>query len=380
MNILNVNMSIDPVNGGGTAMRTYKLTRALQNAGADCAILTTDCGLNAQTLESLPGIKINAIPCINRRFYLPWASDDIIARLVQTADIVHLMSHWTVLNVLVARKCWRYRTPYVVCPGGMLHIFGRSRRLKQLFNLMVGKKIIQKAAGHIAIPESEAADFSPYGIPRKKVTVIPNGIDASDFTLDDVTGFRRKFRLDNNPYIMFLGRLSYEKGPDLLIDAFAAIADSYPAHHLLIVGPDGGMGEALSGKVQTLSIEDRVHFVGFLGGREKLQALREAEMLAITSRREAMSIVALEAGACGTPVLMTDVCGFDRVAEINGGRIVPASPRGIQQGLADMLSTPAALPDMGAALEKEVMTKYTWQAVASQYLGLYKSLLSKGKL
>ena len=86
--------------------------------------------------------------------------------------------------------------------------------------------------------------------------------------------------------------------------------------------------------VEASDVRNRVHFTGHIGGTEKSEAYRAADFLVIPSRQEAMSIVVLEAGITGTPVLITDQCGFDDVAAVAGGIVVAASVEGLQEGIA----------------------------------------------
>src|SRR5207248_2789727 len=83
---------------------------------------------------------------------------------------------------------------------------------------------------------------------------------------------------------------------------------------------------------------------------------------------EVMSIVALEAAAMGTPVLLTDRCGFDEVAEIGGGLVVPADQGALAHGLATMLCDLIALQGMGERLRSFVLSRYAWPTVARQLL------------
>ncbi len=377
MKILNVNMSLDPVTGGGTAERTFQISRFLVEVGVDCTILTTDQGLGEMRTDQIlsAGIKLKVLPCILPRFYLPVFSWKRLCALVSEADIVHLMTHWTVLNALVQRACIHTTTPYVFCPAGTLEIFGRSAFKKKLYNIIVGRRIVSDAAAHIAIPHNEVHTFRPFGIKPEDVTVIPNGVDVAEFQSRHENHFRQKYGIGGHPFIFFIGRLSYEKGLDLLIKAFAEVAKKFHNYHLVLAGPDNGLLDRLQKLALTKHVSEKVHFTGYLGGEDKSQALHAANLLAVPSRTEAMSIVALEAGACGTPVLMTDVCGFDRVTDINGGRIVTANQSGIQKGLEEMLAAPAALTEMGVNLKKEVLSTYTWQAVANQYIELYQGIL-----
>ena len=88
LKILNVNMSIDPIEGGGTAERTFQMSRQLAKAGVDCTILTLDLGLTAARREGLGSVELIALPCLNRRFYLPQVSIGRIKSIVAKADII----------------------------------------------------------------------------------------------------------------------------------------------------------------------------------------------------------------------------------------------------------------------------------------------------
>jgi glycosyltransferase involved in cell wall biosynthesis len=267
--------------------------------------------------------------------------------------------------------------PYVVCPAGALRIYGRSRFLKAVYNLVIGRRIIRNASAWIAITEDELTQFDAYGVGRNKVLVIPNGIRPEEFPEEGGSGFRAKHGLGNRPFILFVGRLNSIKGPDILLDAFCQGNAGWPDWHLVFAGPDGGLLDSLKRKAESGPARDRVHFVGYVGGTEKSAAYRAANLLVIPSRHEAMSIVVLEAGICGTPVLLTDQCGFDVVGRIGGGKVVPAAVDGVKAGLTELLSDPPRLPVMGDALRGYVRDHYSWNVVVRSYLDLYSTLLAK---
>jgi glycosyltransferase involved in cell wall biosynthesis len=379
MKILNVNMTLDPVTGGGTVERTFQMSRFLVKAGMECTLLTTNAGSTPQRTLDLEQVKVTALRTMNNRFYLPRFSYNSIKNLVRDADIVHLMNHWTIINALVYRTCRKLNKPYVVCPAGSLPIYGRSRNFKKLFNLIIGARIIRNADGHVAIAVNEIDQFQAYGVESDRVSIIPNGINVADFQVNDSDGFRRKYGLRDNPFIMFIGRLNTIKGPELLLQAFLNQKDRLKDFHLVFVGPDGGMLSKLKEMVAKLGVDDRVHFLGYLGGADKSRAYHAADLLIIPSRQEAMSIVVLEAGITGTPVLLTDQCGFNEVIGIGGGQVVPASVDGLQQGLVEILREPAQLKSMGANLKKYVFEHFTWDVVIEKYLGLYHKILDTRK-
>ena len=374
-----MNATIDLVSGGGTAERTFQMSRAFVHAGVDCDVLALDLGLTPERMQNLAGARVFALPCVCRRFYIPLFSPAHIRRIVREADVIHLMGHWTLVNALVYLYARRLGKPYVVCPAGALPIYGRSKLLKRLYNLVVGRRIVKNADGHVAIVEGEIPQFKRYGVGADRISVIHNGIEPEDYREDGRPALRDEYGIGDSPYVLFIGRLNEIKGPDLLLNAFVRAKDAAPDRHLVFAGPDEGMLPGLRAAVRKVGLEDRVHFVGYLGGAEKSRALRSADLLAIPSRREAMSIVVLEAGAAGTPVLLTDRCGFDEVAGVEGGQVVAATSEGLREGLVDLLGKPEELKSMGANLEEFVVEQFSWETAVDKYLELYAGILSSKK-
>jgi glycosyltransferase involved in cell wall biosynthesis len=375
MHVLNVNNSLDFKTGGGTAERTFQMSRFLAQKGIKCTVLTIDTGLDEVRIQALKPAEVITVPLLWRRFYLPLIRWQTVRKLVNDADIVHLMGHWSVLNALVYIALRRARKPYVVCPAGALPLFGRSKRLKYVYNFFVGNKIVSHAAAWIAVTSAEFPHFENHGIPASRITVIPNGICKEDFPLVDTKAFRRGKGLSDIPIILFMGRLNPIKGPDLLLRAFALVHSRLPDYLLVFAGPDEGMQSVLIDMAKQEGVINRVHFLGFVNGNDKSAAYRMASLLVIPSRQEAMSIVALEAGICGTPVLLTDQCGFGEIKTIDPGLEVPANPAAIADGLIRLLSKPDVLKEVSLAFEKFVLEQYSWNFIVESYLSLYKGLL-----
>ncbi len=374
MKILNVDIWLDPVRGGGTTERTFQMSRFLSRNGQDCTVLTLDLGLTRERLDSLAGVKVIALPCWSKRFGLPWFSFASINRIVGDSDIIHLMSHWTFLNALVYCCARRQKKPYVLCPAGALPIFGRSKIIKRIYNWVIGERIIRNASRCIAIAPNEFAHFESYGVGEDSISVIPNGICPEEYLVKDDIAFHHAYGLPDAPFILFIGRLNLIKGPDILLRAFCAIKDKV-SHHLVFAGPDGGMLAALKEIARQENVENRVHFIGYVGGTKKSMAYHAADLLVIPSRSEAMSIVVLEAGAAATPVLITDQCGFNDIAKIGGGLVVPASEAGIRNGLISLLSEPGALKIMGNKLKAYIEQSFTWDSIIQKYLVIYRGIL-----
>jgi glycosyltransferase involved in cell wall biosynthesis len=379
MKILNVNMTIDPFTGGGSAERTLQISRSLNRAGHQCTVLTTDTGLSQAYLNQCRkwGLNIVILPSLWRRFYLPKPSQNLIKKLVADADIVNLMSHWTLINALVYRAAKKLVKPYTVCPAGALPIFGRSTVLKKLYNNFIGGEIILDANGCIVISPNEIDHFKLYGVQPDKVSVIPNGINPADYPESDGQKFRAKYGIGEAPFILYLGRLNFIKGPDLLLEAFCRCShdECMKKYHLVFAGPDERMLNKLRRIVEVYGVNDRVHFAGYIKNAEKSDAYLAADFLAIPSRQEAMSIVVLEAGITRKPVLLTYQCGFGDISAVGGGMVVDASIAGLQEGLLSMTRDPEVLRIMGQNLEAYIRENFLWDHAANKYLKLFSRII-----
>lgn len=373
-----VNHMLDPTVGGGTAERTYQLAKALGKAGATVRALVLDIGDTAVQEEALGEGNVIKLPLMNRRFFIPRAGQSRIRAIVAGHDIVHLMGHWTVLNAMVYRACRRLSIPYVVCPAGALQVFGRSRRIKQLYNVLVGRMLVRLAAARVAISENELPQYAAYGVEEADIRVISNGVDTGEYLLPADGGFRARYGIPPGPFVLFMGRLNEIKGPDMLLQAYSRLPAAVHAMvKLVFAGPDGGMLSGLRIMAEELGIAHRVFFIGPVSLCDKVSVYKESAMLAIPSRREAMSIVVLEAGVCARPVLLTDSCGFSQVEESEGARVTAATVAALAAGLQAMLTDMERLPAMGSNLHRYVVDNFLWRHAAERYLALFSEVLGE---
>jgi len=377
MRVLNVNHLLDPVSGGGTAERTLQLCKAFAAAGVECTVLTLDIGMDARRRAEFDGIRVITIPCLLRRFFVPRFSWHALKREVEAADVVHVMGHWTLLNALVFLAARSAGRPYVVTPAGALPIIGRSRLLKRFYNFLVGRRLVRQASGHIAITADEIAHFRDYGVATDRIAVVPNGAPTASNHPVDCDSFLARHGLKRG-FVLFLGRLAYIKGPDLLLEAFGRIMSGIPDSDLVYAGPDDGMLPKLKEQASRRGMDKRVHFVGHVGGDDKACALQNCALLAIPSRQEAMSLVALEAAVHGKPVLLTDHCGFGEVEQAGGGRVAAVDAAALGDALAGMLADPAELQRMGSRLETFVKSRYAWDRAAARHVALFREATGKG--
>lgn len=377
MRVLNVNSTLGLKTGGGTAERTFQMSRFLAKNGIECKILTLDIDLDEQRIANITPASVVVLRCLWKRYYVPSTGFRTIRQLVEWADVIHIMGHWGVLNAIVYIIARLANKPYVVCPAGALPLFGRSKLVKKLYNHMVGYAIIRNASGWIAVTKSEFSQFLEYGIGAEKITVIPNGIDTEDFSFVEPIDFFKKYSLSNNPIILFMGRLNLIKGPDILLEAFILANPYINNYQLVFAGPDGGMLSDLKQRSKEAGISSKVHFIGYLDGHDKSTAYHVADLLVVPSRQEAMSIVALEAMVCGTPVLLTNQCGFDEVKSVSDHLEVPVDANKMAKKMVSLLTDKEMLKGIAISLRNFAVQNYTWEQVVPQFLNLYRTIIKK---
>lgn len=373
MNILMVNISLDSKLGGGTAERTRHLAINLAKAGCECEVFAMtgnswqeefDSNHIGSVITGKLGVRF-PVPLLNP--YRAWKS-------VRSADIIHIMGYWNLLSVAMGFLAVLARKPYMLCPAGEFASVHKPRPIMRAFHVLLGKALIWRASGFIAITDLERATISDVtGAAVEDISVIPNAVsEPAPSTIPANT------MLPDRPFILFMGRLTPVKGPDLLVQAYinTPAAHEYP---LVLAGPDFGMQEQLQAMLDEAEVPGRVLFVGFLDEKERNEAYRRAMMLVIPSRSEAMSLVALEAGIVELPVLLTNACGFDEVEKIGGGMVVEPSAEGVGRGLEQMLGNLDQLRKMGERLKYFVIQRYSWHLTADVLIKKSKALIEFNK-
>ena len=377
LRILNINDSLDLKSGGGTAERTFQLSNLLaKKEGWNCDVLALDSEyLSNERIKYLSPANFFAFKFLFKRFKLPLINFKVLYKLITQADIVHLMGHWSILNAVAYIYTQIYKKPYVVCPAGSLEIYGRSRIIKLIYNIIIGRSIIENATALIAITEDEILHFAKYDVDLSKIIVIPNGVNKVDFPNFKTDFYKKKYLLTEGMLILFMGRLNSIKGPDILLDAFIRIRHLIPKCHLVFAGPDEGLLQSLIIKVNQNGLERTVHFLGHISGHDKIALYRMANLLVVPSRNEAMSIVALEAGICGTPVIVTDQCGFPEIKHVDRLLEVEANPKSIASAIKSLMSDKIYLNQVGIKMKKFVTKKYLWNSAVKKYIRLYDQII-----
>jgi glycosyltransferase involved in cell wall biosynthesis len=231
----------------------------------------------------------------------------------------------------------------------------------------------------VAVSEAQAERVCKAGVPRTKVCTIANAIDPDRFTDIDPTGRQKLLRMFRSPKTRIVGaagRLSPEKGFDVLIAAAEAVLRGGDEVGFVIFG-EGPCKAALQQQIQQLGLSGSVVLGGFRGDLDRF--VPHFDLLALPSYTEGMPNVVLEAFAAGVPVVATSVGGVPEVVEDGvSGYLCPA---GDADALADRLDAALSLEDglreMGLAGRDRVVQDYSFAAQATHYLDLFDDLLSE---
>src|SRR5437016_5407365 len=234
------------------------------------------------------------------------------ARL-QNFDVVHIFGLYDLPGPAVAAASRKRSLPYVLEPIGMFVPIVRNLWLKRMYHAVWGRRLLEGASAVIATSDQEAEELVAGGLPPTRVVLRRNGVEVPA-SWPERGMFRRAHGVSpEEKLILFLGRLSAKKSPDLLLRAFAELSgrSSEIPMTLVFAGPDESGVEAELGQMaRQLGVRSKVQFVGPVFGETKWAAYRDADVFVLPSRHENFGNTAAEAVAAGTPVIVTEQCGI----------------------------------------------------------------------
>ncbi len=390
MNILHVIATL-AARSGGPAKACVEMTRALAKRGHTVTIITTNQGgtleMNVpEGVSEISGaVEIKCYPSHFPRFWktsLPMAK--ALGKMIQEVDIVHIHSLYLFHNMVAGHYCRKYNIPYIIRPHGTLDplFYSRHRYRKFLMEVLFENRNIKNAdAIHFTAEEERVlAEQFTFGTPG---VIAPNGLDINAYENAPENGrFRSLYpETGDKKIILFFGRINFIKGLDILTKAFAQIARARDDVHLVIAGPDNeGYSKNVKKWLNEEGVLEKVTFTGMLRGEMSLAAMNDAEMFTLPSYSENFGISAVEAMACGLPVVISDRIKIWREIKSDGaGIICPCDPARFAEAMTDLLDHPEKAIMMGRKGIASVRKRYQWSNVAATIEDIYKSIIVKHK-
>jgi glycosyltransferase involved in cell wall biosynthesis len=218
--------------------------------------------------------------------------------------------------------------------------------------------------------------------------IIPNGLNPNNYQILPPKGSFRKSHPETSlkKLILFLGRISFKKGLDILIPAFIRLSMKHPDYNLVVSGPDNeGIVERIIFELQQAGLptegpNSRITITGMISGDEKLAALNDADVFVLPSYSENFGIAVIEAMICGLPVIISDKVNIWReVVTDKAGIAGPCDINWFADAIESLLEQPEKRHEMGLAGIASVKKRYDWKNIAIQLENAYFDIIEKHK-
>jgi glycosyltransferase involved in cell wall biosynthesis len=356
----------------GTSKAVHGLAAGLVQQGVEVVVLCE--GPHPCSLRSTAGYRIEcfAAPHTAPSFRLAPELQNYVRTQLDADDLVVLNGIFHQSVYRLSRLLKQVQVPYVMAPHDPYHpsIFQKRAILKQLYWWLCEKPALQSAQAVQMLDDRHGEWLSQRGINVPQFAV-PNGFDRDNATVAQSTyDFDRA-----HPRLVFLGRMdAHNKGLDLLIQGFAAVADAATAS-LTIQGPDCGDRADLTTLAQQLpQAIDRIKFLDPDYDTTASALLTQYDVFCLASRFEGFSLAALEAMLAGRVLMISDVAGLaPHVAKSRCGIVIPPTVAGVKAGLRELLQRRDEWAEMGLRGREYALAQLSWTTVAQQTLSLYQS-------
>ena len=371
--------------GGGLNVYVRELTAALAHLGVDCDIYTrrtdpaqpdrfeVESGVSVTHVDAgAPSLDKDDLPAVVAIF-----ADRVGEHLARRpADAIH--AHYWLSGVAGHRLKHRLDVPLAVT----FHTLGRVKTstgdAEPRHRGDAEQRVIDCADAVFTSGAAEAGLLrSLYEVPPERVHVLTPGVDRAMFAPGQRHAARAAIGLPPGPVLLFVGRLQPLKGAELAVETLAATraagGPGADAQLVIVGGPSGPEGQStlarLRAQAREFAVADHVRLVDPLPHHLLSTYYRAADVCLVPSRSESFGLVALEAAACGTPVVASDVGGLrDNVVEGSTGYLVAGrSSDAFARRVIDILADPLLALRLGDAGSRRA-ERYSWRTSAAAAL------------
>lgn len=312
-----------------------------------------------------------------RAWYRAPLLDDWLKKNAGGYDIFHLHGLWDYPQCRAAQYANKSDIPYIISPHGIFVGTHRNKSLKKRIYLrMIGNRMLRLARAIHVTSELELKGCQTAGI-RNEIVEIPWGVDPSGYSSEPEPSNAESLwpELAGRRILLFMSRLSPEKGLDELLRALASVKEDHRSVLLVIAGEEGKkrkFRKMLGNLVEKLGLEPHVLFSGLVDGPAKRALLRRADILVMPSYGENFSFAIAEALACGVPVIASTRTPWPEIQDIDAGRYVDPTPGALRAAIHELLSMPPQeLRKMGLRGKQLIGERYRWPDISNKFAELY---------
>jgi len=221
-----------------------------------------------------------------------------------------------------------------------------------------------------------------FGAPYEKIDIIPNGVDPRRFDALkglDLAHFREGYARPDQPIVYYVGRMVHEKGLSVIVESAPYVLREWPGVKFVLAG--GGNVDSLRVKARELGVEDSILFPGRVPDEVRDGLFKVADVAVFPSIYEPFGIVALEAMAAGTPVVVSDVGGLTEVVDLHetGIKVHPNDPESLAWGILHTLKNPEWSRKRAENAAQVVRTQFNWDLIAGMTVETYKRVVEEAK-
>jgi glycosyltransferase involved in cell wall biosynthesis len=389
LNILHV-ISVVAPRYGGAGVASQLMARYQARMGHKVTICTTNVDYPSGLLPvaanqpiDKDGVLYIHFKVSSRTLLFSLAMLKWMKKNISSFDIVHIHGLYRFPVTYAAWLTRNLRIPYLICPHGSLDPFLYKQSRYNIFLKRTHERLVDipnlnysSAIHYTSREEAERASF--LGL-RSRQIIVPNCIDWDNYESLPVKGvFRRRLGLgDLTPLVLFLGRINFKKGLDILVPAFSILAKLIPDARLAIVGPDNdGYGVKVKRWCRERDIEAKVLFVDYLCPKEVKQAYVDADVFVLPSYTENFGLTVVEAMACGCPVVISDKVNIWReIRMADAGIVTSLKPYAIAEAILNLLTNPCAAQKMGVHGRRAAEAYYGWPLIVGKLSGVYQELI-----
>ena len=321
-----------------------------------------------------PGISITRWPASRLSWMKRRQLTFDFSNQLKDVDGIHIHGLWEQSTTAAAHAAYALRKPYILSAHGMLDPWAlRNKRLKKVVYAALAERANVKSAACLhALTQAEALDYRRFG-GKGPIAIIPNGVAIPEEIYPEL--FLNQFpSLSGKRIVLFLGRIHFKKGLDILVESWATVAKRWPEARLVLAGPDfEGTRARIEALVAERGLNETVLFTGMLRDDLKWSALAAAECFILPSYSEGLSVSTLEAMGVGRPVIITEQCNLPDVTRFEAGWVIKSTAGEITEALNECLQNSQSInQEIGECGRRLIRQKYNWSSVARQMSDVYR--------
>ena len=376
MKILMLTWEYPPRVVGGISRVVYDLSHTLIKDGHDVTVVTYKDG-DVPYFEDDKGVKVYRVDnfMINPNNFIDWIMQLNFNMVAKANEIIAEEGKFDVIHAhdwLVAYAAKTLKNSYNMPIVATIHATesGRNSGIhdeQQRYINDTEWMLTYEAAEVIVNSNYMKGEIQRlFGLPYDKINVVPNGVNLTAFNgIERDYIFRRRYAMDNEKIILFMGRLVYEKGVQHLIAAMPKILEGYHDAKLVIAGK-GGMIDELKAQVDALGIGQKVYFAGYLNGKDVQRMYKAADISVFPSTYEPFGIVALEAMLAENPIVVSDIGGLNEIVQHreNGMKSYAGNANSIADSILELLYDHKLCAEVTKKAKNKVRNEYNWSKIA----------------